>query len=191
MDSPHKRDSEEELPGSEEPASAVETRGSRVASWLIGSDIEQARKRMRWGGIAGIAAAIINFVVAVVTYFGDASVEGVIQPGGWAFLFVLAEAGLMTVLAVGLLRKNRSAALLLLGYHVVSKVALFGLAAVGVGPGSLRAIPFHLVFAYMFFQGWRGALTWRYLTRAEYPAFAPESEVPEETDKAPGEDSYP
>ena len=118
-------------------------------SWLIGTDLEQARKRMRWGGGAGLAAAIIYFVVAVVTYFGDASVEGVIQPGGWAFLFVLAEAGLMTVLAVGLLRRNRHAALLLLAYHVVSKVALFGLAAVGVGPGSLRAIPFHLVFAFL------------------------------------------
>ena len=178
MDSPDKRDAEEELPESEDLASAVtdpvavETNGNRRTSWLIGSDIEQARKRMRWGGIAGIAAAVINFVVAVVTYFGDASVEGVIQPGGWAFLFVLAEAGLMTVLAVGLLRKNRHAAILLLGYHVFSKVALFGLAAVGVGPGSLRAIPFHLVFAYMFFQGWRGVLTWRYLTRPEYPVCA-------------------
>ena len=146
---------------------------------------------MRWGGIAGIAAAIVNFVVAMVTYFGDASVEGVIQPGGWAFLFVLVEAGFLTVLSVGLLRRNRTAAMLLLGYHVVSKVFLFGLAAVGVGPGSLRAIPFHLAFAYMFFQGWRGALTWHYLTHPVYPAYTTKTEFTEEDEETPGDDSRP
>lgn len=195
MASPDRREEEareSEAPGAAVPAPIeIENSGSRRTSWLIGSDPEQARKRMRWGGIAGIAAAIVNFVVAMVTYFGDASVEGVIQPGGGAFLFVLAEAGLMTALSIGLLRRNRTAALLLLGYHVVSKVALFGLAAIGVGPGSLRAIPFHLAFAYMFFQGWRGALTWHYLTHPVYPAYTPKTEIHEEYEATPGEETPP
>ena len=138
--------------------------------WLIGTDLEQARKRIRYGGVAGLAAAGINFVVAVITYFGDEGVAGVIRPGGGAFVFVLVEAGLMTALSVGVLRRNRSAAVMLLGYHVVSKLILFGLAAFGVGPGSLRAIPFHLVFAYLFIQSLRGALTWHYLTHPFHPS---------------------
>ncbi len=124
---------------------------------------------MLYGGIAGLTAAGINLVVAVITYWGDGSVAGVIQPGEWAFLFVLAEAALMTVLSIAVLRRSRRAAALLLGYHLVSKLILFGLAAWGLGPGALRSIPFHLVFAYLFFQGWRGALAWHRLTRPAYP----------------------
>ena len=37
--------------------------------WLIGTDLEQARKRIRWGGGAGLAAAIVNFIVIMSTYF--------------------------------------------------------------------------------------------------------------------------
>ena len=153
--------------------------------WLIGTDPEQAAKRIRWGGIAGIAAALVNFIVALVTYYGDDSVAGVIRPGGWPFLFVLAEAAVYAALAVAVLRKNRTAAALLLGYHLASKLILFGLAAFGLGPGTLRAIPFHLAFAYLFFQGMRGAFTWHYLTHPVYPPYRPPQEVPPENDGAP------
>ncbi len=138
--------------------------------WLIGTDLRQAGKRIRYGGIAGLAAAGVSFFVIVITYFGDPSIAGVIQPGGGPFLLVLLETVLMSALSVGVLRRSRAAAMALLGYHLVSKLALFALAAFGLGPGELRAIPFHLVFAYLFFQGMRGVLTWHYLTRPEYPA---------------------
>ena len=143
--------------------------------WLIGTDLEQARKRIRWGGGAGLAAAIVNFVVIMSTYFvGDTGVEGVVQPSGGQFLFVLAEAALVAGLAAGVLKRSRAAATALLFYQVVSKLALFGLAAFGLGPGNLNlvSVVLNLAFAYLFFQGLRGVLTWHYLTHPEYPTIS-------------------
>lgn len=143
----------------------------RRRQWLIGRDPGQAGKRILWGGVAGLVAAGINFIVIMATYFGDPAVEGVVQPGGLPFLLVLAEAGALMVLSVGTLNRVRAAAALLLAWHLVSKLSLLGLAIFGWGPGSLH--PLYLVlnvlFAYLFFQGWRGTLTWHYLTHPEYP----------------------
>ena len=145
--------------------------GWRIPGWLIGQDLERAGKRILWGGIAGLAAAGINFVVIMATYFGDPAVAGVIQPGGGAFLFVLVEAGMIMTLSVGVLNRIRAAAALLLAWHLVSKLSLFALATFGWGPGSLHplSLVLNLLFAYLFFQGWRGVLTWHYLTHPAYP----------------------
>ena len=145
--------------------------------WLIGADLQQARKRIHWGGGAGLAAAAINFIVIMSTYFvGDTGVEGVVQPSGGEFLFVVAEAVLVAGLAAGVLLRNRAAAGALLGYQIVSKLALFGLAAFGLGPGNLNLVSLvlNLVFAYLFFQGLRGVLTWHFLTHPKYPAAFPQ-----------------
>lgn len=147
--------------------------GKSPNPWLIGTDLQQARKRIHWGGGAGLAAAAINFIVVMSTYFvGDTEVEGVIQPSQGQFLFVVAEAVLVAGLAAGVLLRNRAAAGALLGYQIVSKLALFGLAAFGLGPGNLNLVSLvlNLVFAYLFFQGLRGVLTWHFLTHPKYPA---------------------
>lgn len=152
----------------------VKFAGLTLPGWMIGSDLRQAGKRILWGGMAGMTAAAINFIVIMATYFGDPAVAGVIQPGGGAFLFVVVEAGLMAALAVGVLKRGRLAAAALLVYHLVSKVGLFGLAAAGWGPGSLNplSLVLNLLFAYLFLQGLRGVLTWHYLTHPVYPAAA-------------------
>ena len=147
--------------------------------------MEQARKRIRWGGGAGLAAAIVNFIVIMSTYFvGDTGVEGVVRPSMGQFLFVLAEAGLVAGLAAGVLKRSRAAAAALLFYQVVSKLALFGLAAFGLGPGNLNlvSVVLNLAFAYLFFQGLRGVLTWHYLTHPEYPSLAGQDETVGEGD---------
>ena len=144
-------------------------------SWLIGRDPVQAGKRILWGGVAGLAAAGINFIVIMSTYFvGDSQAEGVVRPDTWEFIFVLVEAALVSALSVGLLRRSRKSAAGLLGYHLVSKAALFGLALLGLGPGNLNplSLVLNLLFAYLFFQGLRGTLTWHYLTHPEYPGDA-------------------
>ena len=166
----------------------------RAGSWLLGTDLVQARKRIRWAGGAGLAAAVINFIVIMSTYFvGDTGVEGVIQPSGGQFLFVLVEAVVVASLAVGVLRRSRAAAMALLVYQVLSKLALFGLAAFGLGPGNLNlvSVVLNLAFAYLFFQGLRGILTWHYLTHPDYPALAQESQFHEEPEKTPRQDSLP
>ena len=147
----------------------------KIPRWLIGTDLRRALTRIRYGGIAGLVAAGINFIVIMSTYFvGDSGVEGVIRPGGGEFLFVLLEAALVAVLAAGMLKRNRAAAAALLGYQIVSKLVLFGLAIFGLGPGNLNPVSLvlNLVFAYLFFQGLRGVLTWHYLTHPVYPADA-------------------
>lgn len=158
----------------------VKLAGLALPGWMIGSDLRQAGKRILWGGGAGLAAAAINFIVIMATYFGDPAVAGVIQPGGGAFLFVLIEAGLTAGLAVGVLKRGRLAAAALLAYHLVSKAGLFGLAVVGWGPGSLNPLSLllNLLFAYLFLQGLRGVLTWHYLTHPVYPAVVGEEGLP-------------
>lgn len=144
----------------------------RAGSWLIGTDLVQARKRILWGCGAGMAAAIVNFIVIMSTYFvGDTGVEGVVQPSRGEFIFVLVEAALVAILAIGVLKRSRAAAATLLGYQLLSKTVLFGLAAFGLGPGNLNLVSLvlNLVFAYLFFQGLRGVLTWHHLTHPRYP----------------------
>lgn len=178
MDTQDRQDVDSGLSSADAPAASPSesATGPELAKspnpWLIGTDLEQARKRIRWGGGAGLAAAIVNFIVIMSTYFvGDTGVEGVVQPSGGQFLFVLAEAGLVAGLAAGVLKRSRAAAATLLFYQIVSKLALFGLAAFGLGPGNLTpvSLALNLVFAYLFFQGLRGVLTWHYLTHPDYP----------------------
>ncbi len=183
MDSPDERNISEDREAAEGP----ETGGTENRSpaepaaspnpWLIGTDLTQARKRILWGGGAGLAEAVINFIVIMSTFFvGDTEVEGVVQPSRGQFLFVLVEAGLVAGLAAGVLKRSRVAAGLLLIYQVVSKLLLFGLAAFGLGPGNLHPVglALNLVFIYLFFQGLRGVLTWHYLTHPAYPVPHPE-----------------
>lgn len=149
--------------------------GRAIPLWMLGNDLQQAGKRILWGGGAGLAAAAVNFIVIMATYFGDPAVAGVIQPGDLAFLWTLAEAGLLAALAAGTLKRSRPAAAALLSYQLVSKIALFGLALGGMGPGSLHPVYLILnllIFPYLFFQGLRGALTWHYLTHPDYPTVA-------------------
>ena len=170
------------------------TPASSPNPWLIGTDLLQARKRIRWGFGAGLAAATINFIVIMSTYFvGDTGVEGVVQPSRGEFIFVLVEAGLVAALAVGVLKRSRTMAAALLGYQLISKSALFGLALAGLGPGNLNPVSLvlNLVFAYLFFQGLRGVLTWHYLTHPDYPAGATESQFHEKHEETPGEGTDP
>lgn len=182
----------EEIPESPLPESSPPPEPAKSPNpWLLGTDLEQARKRIRWGGGAGLAAAVINFIVIMSTYFvGDTGVEGVVQPSSGQFIFVVVEVVVVAVLALGVLRKNRAAAMALLAYQVVSKLVLFGLAAFGLGPGNLtpESLVLNLVFAYLFFQGLRGVLTWHYLTRPVWPTFDPESKIHEEPEGTPREE---
>ncbi len=177
---PDAAETEESAPAAQPPVSPN--------PWLIGTDLQQARKRIHWGGGAGLAAAVINFIVIMSTYFvGDTGVEGVVQPSRGEFLFVLVEAGLVAGLAAGVLKRNRAAAATLLGYQVASKLVLFGLAVFGLGPGNLNPVSLvlNLVFAYLFFQGLRGTLTWHYLTRPENPAVLTGIDDPAENKETP------
>lgn len=161
--------------------------GSASRSWLVGADLGQARKRILWGGGAGLAAAAINLIVIMSTYFGDAGVEGVIQPSSGQFILVMVEVVVVVALAAAVLRRSRAGAITLLAYHLVSKLALFGLAALGLGPGNLHPVSLvlNLVFAYLYFQGWRGTLTWHHLTHPGYPAIAPGCQFHEVQEEKP------
>ena len=144
--------------------------------WLVGNDLEQARKRILWGGVAGLVVAGILLIVVTTTYFADPETMGVVQPSRGQFLYVLLEAGIMAALSVGVLNRSRWAAAGLLAYHILSKLALFALALFGLAPGNLNPYSmtiFLLIPAYLFFQALRGALTWHYLTHPVYPARRP------------------
>jgi hypothetical protein len=125
---------------------------------LIADDVVKARKRMRNAWIAGFAAAGVGFINALISFPSAASDS----QGGWSngqFVFVMLESSLMAVLAYGVLKRTRAAAVLLFFYFLISRIPLLAM-----GLMRLEVLPLQLLFGYLFFQGMRGALTFHYLT---------------------------
>ena len=69
----------------------------------------------------------------------------------------------MAVLAYGVLRRVRAAAVLLFFYFLISRIPLLA-----IGVMKPEVLPLQLLFGYLFFQGMRGALTFHYLTHPHY-----------------------
>jgi hypothetical protein len=125
---------------------------------LIADDVVKARKRMRNAWIAGFAAAGIGLINALISFPSAASES----QGGWSngqFIFVMLESSLMAALAYGVLKRIRSAAVVLFAYFLISRIPLLAM-----GLMRLEVLPLQLLFGYLFFQGMRGALTFYHLT---------------------------
>jgi hypothetical protein len=129
---------------------------------MIADDIVKARKRMRYTWIAVFVYAAISLFVALSSFSG-VNYEAQSSWSTRQFAFVMGEVGLMMVLAFGVLKRIRAAAVLLFFYFLVSKVTVYS-----IGMGVWRALPLQLVLGYLFFQGMRGAFTFHHLTHRKY-----------------------
>ena len=140
---------------------------------LIGRDITQARRRMRWAWIAGFSWAIVGLLNALLLFSGfDSEVENLWSGG--QFAWVVAESGLMALLSYGVLKRVRLAAVSLFFYFWISRIPLLALGWISLeGPPDLaRFLIMQVLFAYLFLQGMRGVLTFHFLTHRPYTTAA-------------------
>ena len=129
---------------------------------MIADDAVKARKRMRNAWIAGFVSAGIGFYVSFTSSPGTTSAgDELLSTSEFAFLLI--ESSLMAVLAYGVLRRVRAAAVLLFFYFLISRIPLLA-----IGVMKPEVLPLQLLFGYLFFQGMRGALTFHYLTHPHY-----------------------
>jgi hypothetical protein len=126
---------------------------------------------MRHAWVGGFVAAAISLAVALMSY-GAVDPEGrtLLEGGGWAFAFVVAEAVLLAGLSWGVLRRGRAAGVGLFCYFLASKSIAYAL-----GWGNFTALPVMLLLGYLFFQGMRGACTYHHLTHPRYPGAEPQT----------------
>ena len=138
---------------------------------LLGTDVTQANRRIRWAYICGYLYAGV-FVFNAITLFsvGDLEVKGLWSTG--QAVFVVSEASLVAFLSFGLSQRNKLAAIGLFVYFLLSRVPLLILGflpAANELDGLMRLVVMQILPAYLFFQGLRGVLTFHNLKHRDYP----------------------
>ena len=137
---------------------------------LIGTDITQSRRRIRWAYMCGYLYAgvcLLNTVLLFSTW--DSEVSGLWSTG--QSVFVVLESSLIAILSFGLSRRNKLGAIGLFVYFTVSRVPLLFLGflpAVNELDDLVRLIVSQVLPAYLFFQGLRGVLTFHVLKHRDY-----------------------
>ena len=138
---------------------------------LVGTDITQASRRIRWAYICGyLYAGVFIFNAIVLFSVGAPEVKGLwsnSQAG-----FVVFEASLVAILSFGLSRRSKVAAIGLFGYFLLSRVPLLILGFLPSAnelDGLMRLLVMQILPAYLFFQGLRGVLTFHDLKHRHYP----------------------
>ena len=138
---------------------------------LLGTDITQASRRIRWAYICGyLYAGVFVFNAIALFSVGDLEVKGLWSTG--QAVFVVLEASLIAILSFGLSRRNKMAAIGLLVYFLLSRVPLLILGFLPSAnelDGLMRLVVMQILPAYLFFQGLRGVLTFHDLKHRDYP----------------------
>jgi len=138
---------------------------------LLGTDVTQASRRIRWAYICGyLYAGVFVFNAIALFSVGDLEVKGLWSTG--QAVFVVLEASLIAILSFGLSRRNKMAAIGLFVYFLLSRVPLLILGflpAANELDGLMRLVVMQILPAYLFFQGLRGVLTFHDLKDRDYP----------------------
>ena len=135
---------------------------------LVGKDITQARRRIRWAWIAGFSFAAVGLINALLLFSGfDSEVENLWSGG--QFAWVVFESGMMAVLSYGVLKRVRLAGVSLFFYFWISRIPLLALGLIApVDPlALLNFVIIQVLPAYLFLQGMRGVLTFHCLTQPQ------------------------
>ncbi len=142
-----------------------------LAALLVGQDLEQARRRMRWAWAVGFLWAAWSFI-GVMAGIWSLAPEVADRLDLRLFILAVLEVGLVAFLSYGVMRRWRPAAAILLGYFWLSRIFWITVGAIALG--SLGEIAKFLILqaipAYLFLQGMRGVWTHHHLT---HPAYLP------------------
>lgn len=120
---------------------------------------EAALKHIKGAWVIGFLSAGVTLLVTVLAVSG-VSILAEMGFDWWALL----DVAILVGLSIGVYRKSRIAAVLLLTYFVASKIYMWATL------GSVRGVPLALAFGYFFVQGIRGTFA--------YHALPPEAEPP-------------
>jgi serine/threonine-protein kinase len=115
----------------------------------------QAKMRIRNGWIAGVITAAATLFASLLPLLG-------ISLAGFN-LWNLTDFALIAGLTLGIARKSRVCALMMLAYFVVSRISL--VAQTADIPGAVLGA----ILAFIFFEGVRGAFAWHQLARVRAP----------------------
>lgn len=144
---------------------------------LIGTDITQSRRRIRWAYICGYLYAGVCLLNTILLFSAwDSEVSGLWSTG--QSVFVVLESSLIAIFSFGLSRRNRMAAIGLFVYFSASRVPLLILGylpAVNELDDLVRLVVSQVLPAYLFLQGLRGVLTFRALKHMDYQEKASDS----------------
>ncbi len=132
---------------------------------LVGKDITQARRRIRWAWIAGFLLAALYLFNAVALFYVWSTGQ---------FAWVVVASGLIAVLSYGVLKRVRMAAVCLFFYFWISQIPLWALDLIPREEplDVARIIIVQVLPAYLFFQGMRGVLTFHFLTQLPHTTAA-------------------
>ena len=137
---------------------------------LVGTDITQSSRRIRWACICGyLYAGVFIFNAFALFSVGAHEVKGLWSTG--QAVFVVFEASLVGILSFGLSRRNKLSAIGLFVYFLLSRVPLLVLGflpAANELDGLMRLLVMQILPAYLFFQGLRGVLTFHDLKHQNY-----------------------
>lgn len=146
---------------------------STVLKIIIGQDLEQARKRMRYAWLMGFIWSGAVFINTATAIWGLApGTEDRLSLG--LFIFAIIEVGIVAFLSYGVLQRRRGAATALFFYFWISRIFWITMGIIGLStiPDIVRFLVCQVLPAYFFFQGLRGAWTCYYLTHPKHPAAA-------------------
>jgi len=146
---------------------------STILKIIIGRDLEQARKRMRYAWLVGFICSGVVFINVAIAIPGLApGTEDRLSLG--LFIFAIVEVGIVAFLSYGVLQRRREAATALFFYFWISRIFWITMGIIGLStiPDIVKFLIWHVLPAYFFFQGLRGAWTCYYLTHPKHPAAA-------------------
>ncbi|MEL7023950.1 MAG: hypothetical protein AAGL69_09410 [Pseudomonadota bacterium] len=128
---------------------------------------DEAISATRIGAIAACVSAGISSVVAGIAILTDAGGELAVFNDP---LYVV-DVVFLLLLAFGMYRKSRTAAVLAFVYFLASKAIL------ATDSGQLSGLPLSLLFLYFFGNAARGAFVFHRLERADNPSYRPTSKL--------------
>ena len=133
---------------------------------------------MRFGWLAGFVWAGISFLGAVGAMLAPVIAEAPSELHLGQYIFAIIEVGIIAYLSFGLMQRRPTAATLLFLYFILSRIALVFIGLITLGqPSDYILLLKEGIFAFLFFQALRGALTYYHLTHPQYPASPPQGET--------------
>lgn len=137
---------------------------------ILGQDLEQARKRMRFAWLVGFMLSGVFFINAAIAIWGLAPESEDRLPLS-LYILALIEVGIVALLSYGILRRRKEAATALFFYFWGSRIFWISMGVIGLAtlPELLKFLVWQVLPAYFFFQGLRGAWTYYYLTHPPIP----------------------
>ncbi|MFC1569088.1 hypothetical protein ACFL4L_02530 [bacterium] len=119
-------------------------------------DLEKALKKIKHATIAGLISGILTLIVTIIAIAANA--QG--QFAGFNDYFMIIDILLIFGLTFGIHKKNRTCAVLMFLYFLISKISM--VPAMGA-----RSLLQGIFFLYFFFEGIRGTFAYHKLTIQE------------------------